>query len=356
MEDGELLHCRENPHLIGHDEAQKIFLEAIEGDRISGSWLISGPKGIGKATLAYRLARYIFANDSSTNNGLLSDAGVSKNLDIGGDHQIFKRMAQGSLGDLMVVEVDEEAGKREISVESVRKIGTFLSQTASETCWRIVIVDSADDLNRNAANALLKMLEEPPKNTIMLLVSHSPGRLLPTIRSRCRSVTLRPLADEQMHQVLRLMDNQFDIDEAEFATYVADGSPGFASELYIKNGFDLYRHCIEILSFVPDIDVVAVQKLGENLALKNSQSDWRIVISLLEWFLAKIVNSYVSGDSIPEFIAGEGDVRNKLLDIYSVDQLIELWEKVGRIVAQSDGLNMDRKLATQQIFGSFAKV
>jgi DNA polymerase-3 subunit delta' len=356
MDEG-ILPSKDNPSLIGHADAEASFLDAVEKKRVAGSWLITGPKGIGKANLAYRVARYLLANDLNHDGGLFGGEAMPTSLQMEIDHPIFHRMIQGSLGDMLVVQPNHAEGKREISVDQVRKVSKFLSQTPSESSWRIVIVDSADEMNRNAANALLKVLEEPPHHTVMLLISHSPGRLLPTIRSRCRNVSLRPLKEKQVHDVLQSMNHGVldDFKRAEFASYLADGAPGFAAELYSGSGFEYYQQIVNIFGSLPKIDVGAVHKLGDKLAGKEKHDDWRIATYLLSWLIAKVVRQAATGELIPEFADGEKNVRDQLLARYSVDELTKLWEKVGQTVAQTDGLNMDKKLAVQQMFGAFAK-
>ncbi len=196
-----------NPDLIGHSRAEAALRQAVNGGRMAHAWLFSGPKGIGKATLAYRLARYVLCRGSAEEAvgekmqclfGADSADAVAPALGLETDpeHPVFRRIIAGSHADLMVVEreLDEKTGraKGQILVDAVREVKGFLSMTAGEGSWRVVIIDGADEMNRNAANALLKALEEPPERTLLVLVCHNAGRLLPTIRSRCRHLPLRP--------------------------------------------------------------------------------------------------------------------------------------------------------------------
>ncbi|HBC07947.1 MAG TPA: DNA polymerase III subunit delta', partial [Rhodospirillaceae bacterium] len=194
---------RANPDLIGHLEAEESLRTALEAGRLAHAWLITGPKGIGKATLAHRFARYVLshgavlAKAAPTNDGpgLFGDAppepapapagagGDGPGLYLDPAHPVFHRTLAGSHADLMVIEcaVDEKTGRRkgQIPVDAIRAVKGFLSLTAGEGAWRVVVIDSADDMNRNAANALLKVLEEPPPQALVILVSHNPGSLLP---------------------------------------------------------------------------------------------------------------------------------------------------------------------------------
>ncbi|HCK19633.1 MAG TPA: DNA polymerase III subunit delta', partial [Thalassospira sp.] len=196
---------RRNDALLGHEEAEKTILDAWNSKRMHHAWLLCGPKGVGKATLAYRMARLILSGGGENGcAGLFGDQ--NDGLYVDPEDPVSRRIAGGGHGDLKVIErLYDDKKKRlqgEITVANVRTVGNFMSKTSAEGGWRIVIVDAADELNRNAANAILKVLEEPPSNAMMILVAHHPGRLLPTIRSRCRRLNLAPLDD---HQVVDLL-------------------------------------------------------------------------------------------------------------------------------------------------------
>ena len=181
---------RANPDLLGHRDAEATILEAIRAGRMHHAWLITGPEGVGKATLAYRFARRLLA-------GQPRDPAAEPSLALEPADPVFRRVAAGSHADLLTIErMFNEKTKRmrtQIAVEDVRTINGFMSLTPAEGGWRVVIVDGAEELNQASANALLKILEEPPPRAILLLVCAAPGRLLPTIRSRCRRLRLTPL-------------------------------------------------------------------------------------------------------------------------------------------------------------------
>ena len=199
-------HPRETLTLHGHVEAENAFLDAYRGSRMPHAWLIGGPRGIGKATLAYRMARFVFAHPTppATQNTAQNAPGVAQNaagLALSPDHPVVRRVAAQGHPDLLALErVEDEKGKVPmfIPVDMVRRTIGFFGSTAGEGGWRVCIVDSADELNAAGANALLKILEEPPARSLLLVVSHAPGRLLPTIRSRCRRLMLRPLAADDV--------------------------------------------------------------------------------------------------------------------------------------------------------------
>ncbi len=201
-------HPRFNPRLIGHGHAEQRFLSTWQSERLPHGWLLTGPRGIGKATLAFRIARFVLSNggDQAAAPGLFGEP-VVPSLGLDAENPVFRRIASGGHADLMTLErtinPDTNKLRNTIAVEDVRRAGDFLRLTASEGGWRVVIIDSVDELNVNAANALLKILEEPPDRALMLLVCHAPGRLLPTIRSRCCQMPLTPLQDEEVISILQ---------------------------------------------------------------------------------------------------------------------------------------------------------
>ena len=193
MNDGDapgILTPRENPDLIGHERAEAVLLDAWNSGRMPHAWLICGPRGIGKATLAFRLARFVLARGSLASDSLFAGGKAAEpdSLKVDPADPVFRRVAAGGHADLLTLErgYEREGGRRRgsIVIDDVRKAGRLMGLTAGEGGWRVLVVDAADDLNVNAANALLKQLEEPPKRALILLVSHAPGRLQATIRSR----------------------------------------------------------------------------------------------------------------------------------------------------------------------------
>src|SRR5438105_582601 len=229
---------RGNPDLIGHEAAEQALRRLFEAGRLPHALLLSGPRGIGKATLAFRLARFVLANGAEEGSLLAPSARVAD--DHGGlatapESGVFHRVEAGGHADLLTVERAYDPRRRrlrsEIVVDDTREIAAFLRLTPAEGGWRGVIVDGADEMNRNAANALLKILEEPPRRAALLLVAHSPGRLLPTIRSRCRRFPLAPLPPTIVRALLHRYRPELDAETAATVTALAEGSIGRALDL-----------------------------------------------------------------------------------------------------------------------------
>jgi DNA polymerase-3 subunit delta' len=237
---------RANPALLGQAAAETALLMAWNSGRLPHAWLLAGPRGIGKATLAFRFARFVLAQPPSGAGGLLLGAPPPPaSLVLGSDHPVFRRVAAGGHADLMVLEpgmIHPETGKEtlEIVVPHVRRAIEFLSLTPAEGGWRIVIVDHAEDMNASAENALLKILEEPHARSLLLLVSHAPGRLLPTIRSRCRRLDMPALPPDVLATLLAREAPELDAGQRAAIAGLAGGSIGHARELVAAEGLDLY--------------------------------------------------------------------------------------------------------------------
>ncbi|MGB6508148.1 MAG: DNA polymerase III subunit delta', partial [Xanthobacteraceae bacterium] len=187
--------------LFGQEGAETALLAAYRSGRVPHAVLIAGPQGIGKATLAYRLARFVLAHPDPA----APDVAAATSLFVDAKHPVARRITAQAQPDLLVIERtlnDKGALHKQIAVEDIRKTVTFFGSTAGEGGWRIAIVDAVDELNRAGANALLKILEEPPERALLLLASHSAARVPATLRSRCRILTLRPLGEADVAAAL----------------------------------------------------------------------------------------------------------------------------------------------------------
>ena len=298
--------------LLGHEAAERAFLAAWTGGRLAHSWLITGPKGIGKATFAYRIARFVLSGGGD-GGGLFGGPPESLRVDPG--HPVFRRVAAGGHADFKSVERGWSDDKKnrlrsEIVVEDVRGVGAFLSLTPAEGGWRVVIVDAADEMNRSSANAILKVLEEPPRNALLLLVSHSPGRLLPTIRSRCRRLALGPLEDSLVVTLLRRRLPDLAEADARAVARLAEGSIGRALGLAAQGGLDLYREMVALLSAVPGMEAAALHGFADKVG--RGEETFRTVADLLTWWLAAAARAG-AGRPAGEVVPGEAALRRRLV-------------------------------------------
>ncbi len=338
-----------NPILIGHAAAERAFLDAWDAGRLAHAWLLCGPRGIGKATLAYRIARFVLSGGGE--GGLF---GGASSLDVPQDSPVFRRVASGGHADLKVIErgwSDDKQTKRrsEIVVEDVRGVGAFLSLTPAEGGWRVVIIDAADEMNRSSANAVLKVLEEPPRQSLMLLVSHSPGRLLPTIRSRCRRLSVKPLTEEQVIDLLQRYRPELNPEDAAALARLSEGSVGRALHLAEQGGLALYRDMVGVLQKLPRLDVPALHAFGDRVAKGGDGDAFRTVSELLVWWLARLVR-VGGGGAAAEVTPGEAEVMARLLGVGSLDQWVEVWEKVTHLFGRAEAVNLDRKQVVLNAF------
>ncbi|MDX9860790.1 MAG: DNA polymerase III subunit delta' [Rhodospirillales bacterium] len=342
---------RQNPDLIGHEAAERTLLDAYRSERLSHAWLICGPRGIGKATLAYRFARFLLGRGRPASGGLFGNlpADDPETLYVDPANPLFHRVAGGGHADLMVVErgfTDDTRQKMrtEIVVADVRRIGGFLGMTPAEGGWRVVVIDAADEMNPSAMNAVLKVLEEPPPQSVLLLVCHNPGRLLPTVRSRCRRLVLNPLPSTAVAGLLTRYEPGLDVADALALASLAEGSVGRALALAGEGGLSLYRELLGLLSTLPNIDIAALHEFADRLSRPSADSAFRTVTELLQNWLGRLIRAgavATMGDGAPN--DAESALTARLLAAGGLERWLEVWEKTTILLARTDGANLDRK-------------
>ncbi|MEQ8357235.1 MAG: DNA polymerase III subunit delta' [Kiloniellaceae bacterium] len=336
-------HPRETAVLRGQEAAEGVLLRAHASGRLPHAWLLSGPRGVGKATLAFRFARFLLAPDAQA-GGLFGDAPDS--LAVPESDPVFRRVAAAGHSDLMTLEkgIDDKGKLRSvIPVDDVRRLLSFSHMTAAEGGWRVAIVDAVDEMNRNASNALLKILEEPPPRSILLLVSHAPGSLLPTIRSRCCQLPLAPLDEAVVSDLLAGHFPDLAAEEVRALSRLADGSLGRALALASHGGLGLYRELIGLLGTLPRLDVAQLHKLAEKWGQGRDPLAFQTGMELLIWWLGRFIRAASTGQPAPEVVAGEGALAQRLLDGRPLAQWLGLWEKISRLFARTEAANLDRK-------------
>ena len=327
---------RETVALFGHSEAERALLDAYKSGRTAHSWLIGGPPGIGKATLAFRFTRFVLANPDPQ----APEVQTATSLAVDPRHPVVRRIAAQAQGDLLVLErsINEQTGKlyTVIRVDDVRRAVPFFGSTAGEGGWRIAIVDAVDDLQREGANALLKVLEEPPQRSLILLISHAPVRELPTIRSRCRRLLLRPLETGDVARALAAATGRGTADiEVQQAAEAAEGSVGRALGLLDGPALALRQRVLELFAQLPDPDPRALHALGEAIGGTDPKT--------LEAFI-DMVNGWLSAR------LGEG-TQGKA----QMARVAETWEKVNRAAREAEIYNLERKPLVFTVFGALAE-
>jgi DNA polymerase III subunit delta' len=319
---------RANPILLGHETAEATLLDAMRAGRLHHAWLITGPDGVGKATLAFRFARF-----------LLSGRAAGDSLSVDPSHPTFRRVAAASHADLSVTERAYDPQRRrmrtQIAVDDVRRINTFMALTPAEGGWRVAIVDGAEDLNQASANALLKILEEPPQRAVLLLTCAAPGRLPSTIRSRCRRLRLSPLPDEPMDRLLA--DYLPDLGPAERARLVtlAEGCPGRALLLAEEEGLKIAALVDQVFAGLPNLP--PVQALDVADALGRSETGFSTFMDLLRADLAAAVRDAARGRTDP--------AQMRFLDVRPLDAWGEVWHGLTRLQDETERFALDKRQA-----------
>ncbi|MEL6586849.1 MAG: DNA polymerase III subunit delta', partial [Pseudomonadota bacterium] len=300
--------------LFGHPDAEAAFVEAWNTGRLHHGWLLTGPKGVGKATLAWRIARFLLADP----------APQVTTLDPAPDHPTLSRIRALSEPSLMLLRRpwDDKAKrlKTEITVDEVRRLGGFFGMSAGGR--RVVIVDAADDLNTNAANALLKLLEEPPDRATLLLVAHQPARLLPTIRSRCRTLRLDPLGPDDLLRAVEQAGGRLQPDQMA----LAEGSVGAALTL-ADGGAEVYADVLSLFKAGP-MDRAQARKLADRCAGKAGAERFQATLDALARLLHRAARAGLLGPP-----AGASDAEAAtLLKLAPHDQAARAWAQVAQEV------------------------
>ena len=362
---------RVNPDLIGHAAAEARLKGAFTSGKLAHAWLICGPRGIGKATLAYRFARYVLAQSGhgpgappAAEPSLFGPAPAPKNgggagegggLYLDPDHPVFRRVAAGGHADLFTVEraFDEKKGTRrgEIVVDDMRGVGGFLSLTAAEGGWRVVVVDSADEMNRSAANAILKVLEEPPKRALLLLVSHNPGALLPTIRSRCQRLVLNRLSDTEVAGILGRLNPDLSPAETHAIAHLAEGSVGRAIDLADEDGLALHREMSQLLGALPDLDGALLHRFAEKAARGGADGTFRIACEIMGRWLARLVVAAATRMVDPAGVTEpEAAQLARLARMADAGRWLDARDKIEGLFERTEAVNLDRKSALLDAF------
>jgi DNA polymerase III subunit delta' len=327
---------RETVVLFGHEGAEQAFLAAFRSGRIPHAWLIGGEAGIGKATLAYRMARFVLAHPDPAHEAVRSATSLA--LDAG--HPTLRRIARNAHTDLLVLErVPGDTGKLRtvITVDQVRRLVSFFGSTAGEGGWRVCIVDSADELQYpQGSNALLKMLEEPPSKSLFLLVSHAPGRLLPTIRSRCRRLDLKPLSEHEVVEATTAVLGA-EAGDPSIARAAAAAGGSVARAIAMAGGpmLVLREEVAKLLKALPAVDANALHALGDQLDRADR--------GLFDVFVG----------AIRDWLSGRLDTLAN--DPKGLARSAELWDRLNTSARDVVTYNLERKPMVFAIFGLLAE-
>jgi DNA polymerase-3 subunit delta' len=338
-------HPRETMQVYGHPSAEAEFLRAFTSGRLHHGWLITGPRGVGKATLAWKLARFLLATPMD-DGGMFGAPPPPTSLDIPTDHPVARHMRALAEPRLFLVRRglnDKETGlSAVIRVDEVRELKNFLNLSSVDGGRRAVIVDCADEMNPNAANAVLKILEEPPANVTFFLISHQPFRLLPTIRSRCRELRLTPLSPADLADALTQAGGETAPDEAAALAELAGGSVGEAFRLTNLDGLPLYGQLIALLGTLPRLDRARALAIAESAAGKAGEARFDLVVTLLDLFLARLARAAALRQLPIEAAKGEADLITRLSNHpMAAQSWAELAQSLSQRARRGKAVNLD---------------
>lgn len=330
---------------LGNSSIEQDILNLWNTKRMPHALIFNGLKGIGKATFAYRLARFILKESSASDGvGLFGDEATLQTLSVSKDHPVFTRVASGGHPDMMVVSrpFDERKGqfKDDIPVDDIRKIAPFLRKTSSNGGWRIVIVDDANSMNRNGQNALLKILEEPPKHALLILVTHGAGGLLPTIRSRCRFISFSPLENEHLQTLLdKASDTYLTMDDKELISSMADGSAGQAIELLQTGGFEQAKNLLAALPRIKTLTSDQIDALALSYGKSGAAKSVHDFTFIINWWFETLI--YLSTNGQKTIHIGGLDLR--VPEGYTLQSLLRLHEEVFEHIETCIKGNLDKR-------------
>jgi DNA polymerase-3 subunit delta' len=312
------------------------LLAAYRSGRVPHAFLIVGPRGIGKATLAYRMARFVLAHPDPASR----DVQAAASLAVDAKNPVARRIAAQAQPDLLVIERtlnDKGVLRNQIAVDDIRRTVSFFGSTAGEGGWRIAIVDAVDELNRSGANALLKVLEEPPQRALLLLVSHSAARVPATLRSRCRILSLRPLSETDVAAAVAAA-SELPAGDADIAAAAAaaDGSVARAFALLDAGALELRQQALDLLDRLPALDSKALHSLGEALAGTDPQRLAAFVDTINAWLAQRV----------------GGGGRN---DLGRLARLAEASERINAAARDAETYNLERKPLVFNVFGLLAE-
>lgn len=327
-------HPRDTVLLFGHDAAEATFLSAFNSGRLHHGWLISGPRGVGKATLAWRIARFLL-DAPVDDGGLFGAPPPPETLDTPNDTPLARRLHALSEPRLFLLRRpwDDKNSRlrQEITVEEARALKSFFAMSAADGGRRVAIIDAADELNTSAANAVLKLLEEPPAGATFLLIAHQPHRLLPTIRSRCRELRLSALPPDALAKALTAAGGEVADDQAQPLAELAGGSVGEAFRLTNLDGLKLYALLIDLFSSLPRLDRPRALALAELGAGRGSEAQFDLILTLIDLFLTRLARAAATRQLPAEAAKGESDLLTRLAD---APDAARLWAEIAQSLAQ----------------------
>ena len=327
-----MLHPRQTPSLIGRTLQVEKIKEAFCQNRLPQGVLLYGPKGVGKATFAYHIARYLFQ-------------GSKDNFKVDLETPLFKRVGARSHGDLFVLERNSSevtASGKEIPIDEVRNALAFLKKSPLEGGFRVVIIDSINELNKNASNALLKSLEEPPSQTLLILIHHGAGGILPTLKSRCQRIFCPPLSEAESKEILK---QHLELEASDFNLLAAFARGSAGNVLRLFNTFygaQVFKDFIGLLESLRQKEFSKVYAFIETLLAQKGADVLESAEILVSWWLDRLRSFALSKDMLEAF-PGEKELALYYLKTYSLKKLPAIWQNMETLFKEARLFNLDAK-------------
>jgi|GEM_PF-313126 len=346
---------------LGHETQESLFIDLYKKNSIPHAMIFSGLEGIGKTTMAFRFARFLFKHGKAAGNddqgGLFGGNADSLpqevgSLDVDPSDPVCRLMASGGHPDFLHIsrKFDKSKGRQDavLKVEAIREVEPFLRKTASEGGWRVVIVEDADTMNRNAQNAILKILEEPPANVLIILIAHRPGMLIPTIHSRSRRIQFAPLSPMIIEALLSRKEDIGALSPSDIETLSAlsEGSVGQVLKYIEQDGLGMLQKILEQIDFVKERKLHKIHEFAASIAKPTQDAQYRIFTYTFLWVMRKLLFLKARGHSeVPAYI--RNNATDSLFNNLHLEKLIALNDDIKKIFERVDFSNLDRRDAVR---------
>ena len=356
-----LLPPRDNDFSMGHERAEAEILKLLNAEKMPHALIFAGQEGIGKQSFAFRVARFLLSQEvSDPNQDALfgpEPAAPKDTLAIESDHLVFRRIAAGGHSDFLHIDrkFDENKGqyKGGVEVAEVRRVAPFLRMTAAEGGWRVVIVNDADTMNRSSQNAILKILEEPPKNTLLILIAHRPGALIPTIRSRARVLNFQPLSFDTMQALLQKQGHALGQGELQALYTLSEGSIGRALEMIDQGGLDVMGKVITMFEDYPEWKWQQLHVVAEDFARANNTASFTMFQNVMQWIARQMAISKAREIPLPAGPMSALEQFRHIVEKSPLERLVEICENLRDHFEKVDRGNLEKRQAVLKAFSIF---